>query len=88
MGLDRCKTIAFSTKGSMRDEFEQNVLREAISYVVDEFSELNSIVVYDVCGDERRTLELFRYAIERGIRVVIPDNTLKRRNMALRRRAA
>ena len=38
---------------------------------------------YDVCSTNDATLDTFSYAIERGIEVVIPDNTLKNRNMTL-----
>lgn len=40
-------------------------------------------IVYDVCGTNDATLDTFSYAIERCIEVVIPDNTLKNRNMTL-----
>ena len=43
---------------------------------------LKSIIVYDVCATNAKALKIFKYATERGIEVVIPDNMLKQRNAA------
>ncbi|MBR6985555.1 MAG: hypothetical protein IKH75_18895 [Ruminococcus sp.] len=50
---------------------------------VDKLPNLKTIIAYDVCSTNDATLDTFSYAIERGIEVVIPDNTLKNRNMTL-----
>ena len=41
---------------------------------------LKAIVVYDVCKTDKNALEIFDYAIRKGIQIVIPDNMLKERN--------
>lgn len=79
-GLDECKTVAFSTKGSMKKAEERNLLIAAITKTVDTL-DLKSIIVYSVSTNKDTILELFDYAIKRNIEVIIPDNVLKNRNM-------
>lgn len=78
-GLEHCSVVAFSTKGHVRYARERALLKAAVKYAVDHLS-LNTIVVYSVCGRDETTLKLFSYAIEKGIRVVIPANSLRERN--------
>ena len=78
-GLENCEVIAFSTKGHVRYSTERTLLKAAVKYAVDHLP-LKTIVVYSVCGKDDTVLQLFQYAIEKGIRVVIPDNSLKIRN--------
>lgn len=66
------------------DEPAENLrLRRNIQLTVDTLTKLNTIIVYDVCATNDRTLDTFSYAIQNGIRIIIPDNTLKLRNMKL-----
>ena len=79
-GLDNCSTVAFSTKGYVTGQIERELLTNTIRYAVDRLN-LKLIVVYDTCGDGGETVrELFRYAIDRGVEVAIPNNSLKLRN--------
>lgn len=78
-GLENCQVVAFSTKGHVRRAAERRLLKAAVKYAVDHLP-LKTIVVYSVCGKDNSSLKLFQYAIERGINVVIPQNTLRERN--------
>lgn len=78
-GLEDCKVVAFSTKGYVRNRIEKRILLEAVKYTVDKL-DLRAIVVYDVCGDNKAVDEIFSYAREKGIEIVVPLNTMKIRN--------
>lgn len=78
-GLEACEVVAFSTKGHIRLASERRLLKAAVKYAVDHLN-LKTIVVYSVCGKDETTLKLFQYAIDRGVRVVIPQNSLRERN--------
>ena len=78
-GLEDCTVVAFSTKGYVSNKFEREILIEAVKYTVNRLN-LKAIVVYDVCQDNKNAEEIFKYAIEKGIRVIIPPNIIKLRN--------
>lgn len=82
-GYGDCSVVAISTKGHMDDPAENSRLKANIRLTVDKLPNLKTIIAYDVCSTNDATLDTFSYAIERGIEVVIPDNTLKNRNMTL-----
>jgi len=79
-GLEECRVVAFSTKGHVRNANERKLTKAAVKYVTDHLP-LKSIVVYSVCGEDKESLELFRYAADHGIQIAIPDNMLRERNM-------
>ena len=78
-GLEKCEVVAISTKGHMDNDAENKRLRDNIRFTVDRLC-LKAIIVYDVCGTNEPVLNTFSYAIEKGVSVVIPDNTLKHQN--------
>lgn len=78
-GLEECKVVAFSTKGHVRYACERRLLKAAVKYVVDNLN-VETIIVYSVCGKDITSLRLFQYAIDHGIRVIIPQNSLRERN--------
>ena len=82
-GYGDCSVVTISTKGHMGDPAENLRLGANIGLTVDKLTNLKTIIAYDVCSTNDATLDTFSYAIERGIEVVIPDNTLKNRNMTL-----
>ena len=82
-GLEDCYVVAFSTKGSLKDKRQNELLLEAMKHTVDHLHNLKQIVVYDVSIDNSSTLELFNYPIIKGIEVLIPNNLLKTRNIIL-----
>jgi len=79
-GLEKCSVVAFSTKGHVRYARERALTKAAVKYVTDHLS-LKTIVVYSVCGKDETSLELFQYAADHGIKIVIPENSLRERNM-------
>lgn len=83
-GLEECSVVAFSTKGSLKNKIQNQLLIEAIKYTVDHLKNLNQIVVYDVSIQDSKTLELFSYAQRKGIEILTPSNLLKERNIILR----
>ena len=83
-GLENCSVVAISTKGHIDNPDEYERLKRNIRITVDRLN-LKAIIVYDVCGTDEKTLEAFRYATDKGIKVIIPDNTLKTRNILLRK---
>lgn len=85
-GLEECSTVAFSTKGSLKVKEQTYLFIESIRYTVDHLNRLKQIIVYDVSTDNDKIMELFRYAITKGIKVIIPNNLLKNRNLTLRGR--
>lgn len=82
-GYEECSVVAISTKGHMDDPAENQRLRANIRLTVDKLPKIKTIVAYDVCGTNDATLDTFSYATEKGIEIIIPDNTLKERNMLL-----
>ena len=82
-GLENCQVVAFSIKGHVRNAAERRLTKAAVKYVVDNLP-LKAIVVYSVCGNDDNCFELFQYAISHGIKIVIPDNSLRIRNIERR----
>ncbi len=82
-GYEESSVVAISTKGHMSDPIENQRLKENIRLTVDKLPKLKTFIVYDVCGTNDATLDTFSYAVEKGIEIIIPDNTLKERNMIL-----
>ena len=82
-GLEDCYVVAFSTKGSLKDKGQKELLLEAIKHTVDHLHNLKQIIVYDVSTDNSKILKLFSYATSKGIEVMIPNNLLKERNIIL-----
>ena len=82
-GLEDCSVVAFSTKGYVNNPVERGVIKEIVRRAVDTLR-LKTIVVYDVCSTNDAVADIFSYAKERGIHVVVPPNALKERNMARR----
>lgn len=80
-GYEDCSVVAISTKGHMDDPAENQRLRSNIRLTVDKLPILKTFIVYDVCGTNDETLNTFSYATSKGISLIIPDNTLKCRNM-------
>ena len=78
-GIENSDTVAFSTKGAVRNSKkchgQRELLLKAIKYTVDNLN-LRYIVVYSTCKYET-TCKLFSYAIDKGIQLIIPRNRLK-----------
>ena len=78
-GLENCSVVAFSTKGYVDNTVERNVIRELVRLTVDTL-DLKAIIVYDVCSTNDAVNDIFSYAKDKGIEIVIPPNALKERN--------
>ena len=78
-GLEQCTVVAFSTKGFIKNAEERVALKEAIRITVDRLP-LKAIVIYDVCADCYEVYDIFDYAIRKGVKLIIPPNTLQIRN--------
>lgn len=83
-GLEECSVVAFSTKGYVKDSTELNNLISAVKYTTDHLH-LQAIVVYDACGDDSIVNRVFAYPKSKGVHIIVPGNTLKERNTALRK---
>ncbi len=83
-GLEKCHVVAFSAKGHVRYAAERALTKAAVKYVVEHLP-LKAIVVYSACGNDENCLELFQYAISHGIKIIIPSNSLRDRNIERRR---
>lgn len=82
-GLEDCSVVAFSTKGYVSDPLERETLKQIVRLTVDTLS-LEAIVVYDVCATNAAVDDIFSYAREKGVNVIVPSNALKERNIARR----
>ena len=79
--LEDCSVVAFSTKGYVNDRVERELLKQIVQLTVDKLA-LKTIVVYDVCATNDAVNDIFSYAVEKGIEVVVPANALRERNIA------
>lgn len=80
-GLEDCEEVAFSTKGLMRHKDVLKIATEAIQFTVDHLKKLKAIIIYSVCGNDNKIYDLFKYASDHGIDLIVPNNTLKSRNV-------
>ena len=77
---DNVNTLGISTKGKLNHKEDMALMKDAIIYTVNNLPLLETFIVYDVSVDNKKAHEVFSYAIEKGVRVIIPDNKLKLRN--------
>ncbi len=86
-GFEKCTVMCFSTKSHVRYKDDRKRIRDNVKYAVDTFP-LKTILVYSVCGRDSTSLELFDYALSKGIDVRIIDNTMRRQNQRNLRKGA
>ena len=79
-GLENSSVVGISTKGHIDEPIEYEILCKTIKYLVENKHNLKAIVVYDVCGDNTKTIKAFETAEKRGIKIITPDNNLKIQN--------
>lgn len=82
-GLEDVTAVMFNTKGKIDAGIDHELLKLAVSYTVKRLKKLKAIIVYSVTPDNEKIFEMFAPAIEAGIKIVIPDNTLRTRNIEL-----
>lgn len=81
-GIAKESVVAISLKGSSNPGQNHDLTIKAIKQTVD-IIKPRAIIVYSVAKDEATTF-MVKYAIEKGVRIVIPSNQLNERNQALR----
>ena len=79
-GMEDCTVVAFNAKGPLGDSEQLKIFIKTIKYTVDRLNKLRSIVVYSSSPDHDKIRNIFRYAIDKGIDIQIPDNMLQSRN--------
>jgi len=79
-GMLDCTIVAFNAKGPMGDPVQLDIFIRSIKYTVDHLPNLQAIIVYSASPDKEKVRAYFKYAIEAGIDVQIPDNMLQTRN--------
>lgn len=82
-GMEDCTVVAFNAKGPMGNPDQLTIFLDAIEYTVDHLDKLKSIIVYSSSPDVEKVRSIFKYAINAGIDVQIPDNMLQSRNRIL-----
>lgn len=81
-GMGETEVVAFSVKGSLASDAEKALLAKAVKHTVDNLKMLKKIIVYSVSTSDDKVLRLFEYAVSRGIKISIPGNLLRQRNIA------
>ncbi len=82
-GMQDCNVVAFNAKGPMGNPRQLEIFKASIKYTVDNLPTLKMIIVYSASPDKDKVLSFFQYAIDAGIKVVIPNNMLQSRNRLL-----
>ena len=80
-GMENTEVVAFSVKGLLRATSEKELLLKAIRHTIDNLKQLKKIIVYNVSTSDEKVISLFEYALSKGIKVIIPNNILKERNI-------
>jgi len=79
-GIESCSVLALSLKSHVRRASERNLTKAAIKYVVDNLP-LRTIVVYSGCGKDETALGIMKYATDNGVKIIIPNNSLRESNI-------
>lgn len=83
-GLEDCEIVCFSLKNSMVSTKDRMLLIEALKQTVDKLKHLKEILVYSVSYNDKKVRDIFAYAIENNIKITIPNNRLRQRNIDMR----
>lgn len=81
-GLEDVDTVAVSTKGRSTDSLDRLLLQRSVDNCLLKLPKLKAIIVYSTSASGKEVDELFRNAIDKGIRIIVPDNQLRLRNIA------
>lgn len=80
VGLENCSVVAISLKSHVRHSSERKLTTAAVKYVVEHLP-LKAIVVYSACGKDETVYSVLKYAVDKGVKIVIPNNSLREANM-------
>ena len=83
-GYEKVKVAGISTKSKLPKREDRELLQATIDEALIRMPALETFVVYDISADNRDADILFSGARENGIKVVIPDNSMKIRNRILK----
>ncbi len=79
-GMEDCHIVAFNAKGPLGNPEQLQIFIESIKYTVDRLENLEEIIVYSSSPNHEKIKNIFKYAIDKGIKIQIPDNMLQSRN--------
>ena len=68
-----------------KNQEERKLLLKAIKYTVDNLKHLKTIIVYSILNDDNKVYKLFEYATSKNLKIIIPNNTLRERNISYRK---
>ena len=83
-GYEHVKVAGISTKSKLPNREDRDLLQATIDEAIVRMPKLETFVVYDISADNKDADVLFKHAREKGIKVVIPDNSMKIRNRILK----
>lgn len=83
-GYDKVRVAGVSTKSKLPKKTDRELLQDTINEALVRMTELETFIVYDISADNKDADRLFQKARENGIRVIIPDNSMKIRNRILK----
>jgi hypothetical protein len=81
-GLEDVDTVAVSTKGRSTDSLDRSLIQKSVDNCLLKLPNLNAIIVYSTSANSKEVDELFRNAKKKGIKIIVPDNQLRSRNIA------
>lgn len=83
-GYEKVQVVGISTKSKLKNKKDRNLLQATIEAALDKMPALKTFIVYDISADNKDVDILFRNAVMKGIKVIIPDNQMKIRNRILK----
>ena len=83
-GYEKVKVAGISTKSKLPKREDRELLQATINAALIKMPALETFVVYDITADNKDADIMFKGAREKGINVVIPDNSMKIRNRILK----
>lgn len=82
-GYETSKVVAMSLKGSLNNIDQLELLKKAIDKMLEKLIFLKKIIVYTSSINDEKIYKIFKKVIDKGIKIIIPDNTLRTRNKIL-----
>lgn len=80
-GLEEVTVIAFSTKGRIDTPKNIKLLQESLIISLDKLSHLKAVIVYDASATGNNLDHVFSPVLDRGLKLIVPDNILKSNNL-------
>lgn len=80
-GLEDVSVIAFSTKGRSDTPKNVELLQKSVIVSLDKLKHLKAVIVYDTSTTEKNLNNVFSPVLDKGLKLVVPDNILKSNNL-------